>query len=212
MMAAGVVLASVLFIGILGNAYLLVCNRPSRRLIHDVLAGTVVVSESSDRIAVDGNAARLAPTHWVIIGLIPVAILGVFGWLALRIQVTNTQFSELQATHAALNRLPGVLQAGLFDQENFSAGRSTHVISARLWLSDSNDATDQTVVRQAVAVILEKYPKSRAEDGIGIELTRGFDIGIASLWRKNAEFRSITEWQRMLVDLGNIAAVRRSVR
>lgn len=195
LIAAGVVLASVLFIGILGNAYLLLFNRPSRRLIHDVLAGTIVVNADSDRVAVIPDDARLAPIHWVVVGLIPVAVLGVLGWVALRVKVTPTQFSELQSTQVALSRLPGVLEARLVDQENF---RGAHVISAKLWISNVNEAEDRTVLRQAVAQILETYPASRAADGIGVDVTRGFDIGIASLWRRNAEFHSIEEWQRAL--------------
>jgi hypothetical protein len=55
-------------------------------------------------------------------------------------------------------------------------------------------------VGRAVAEILQKYPSSRATDGIAVQVSRGFDIGIASLWRRNSEFHSIAKWQRTLED------------
>jgi uncharacterized RDD family membrane protein YckC len=51
LIAVGVILRSVLFVGILGNLYLLIFNRPSRRLLHDWVAGTVVVRASIERAA-----------------------------------------------------------------------------------------------------------------------------------------------------------------
>jgi uncharacterized RDD family membrane protein YckC len=202
--AVGVALASILLIGILGNTYLLLFNRPSRRLIHDLLAGTIVVNASSERIAVASDDARVAPVHWVIVGLIPVIIFAILGWVYLSSPISPTQMAELQSAQAALNRLPGVTGAQLLDQHNRQAGRRSHVTSVQLWVSDSNAVTDPTLVRQAVAEILQKYPSSQTTDGIAVNVTRGFNIGIASLWRRNHEFHSIAEWQRMLVESGDI--------
>lgn len=202
--AAGVVFASILLIGILGNTYFLLFNRPSRRLIHDLIAGTVVVNAGSDRVAVVPDDARLAPVHWVIVGLIPVAIFAILGWVYLSSQISPTQMAELQSTQAALNRLPGVTGAQLLDQHNRQAGHTYHVISVRLWVSDSNAVADPTLMRQAVAEILQKYPSSQATDGIAMQVSRGFDIGIASLWRRTSEFHSITDWQRKVEDRGKI--------
>lgn len=201
LIAAGVVLASILLIGILGNAYLLLFNRPSRRLIHDLIAGTVVVNAGSDRVAVVPDDARLAPVHWVIVGLIPVAIFAILGWVYVSSQISPTQMAELQSAQAALNRLPGVTAVQLLDQHNRQAGHTYHVVSVQLFVSDS--VTDPSLVRQAVAVILKKYPRSQATDGIAVEVSRGFDIGIASLWRRNSEFYPITERRPMLEDPGN---------
>jgi len=200
--AVGVVMGSVLVIGLLGNAYLLVFNKPSRRLIHDLIARTVVVDAISDRVALVAGDVRLAPTHWIVIVLILVGVFGIFGWFALGSQMTLGQLAELQSAQAELNRLPGVLQARLVDQENFDAKRRAHVISAQLWVSDSNETSDPALVRKAVAVVLQKYPDSRSTDGVAVAITRGFDIGIASLWRRDSEFHSIPEWQRTLEDLG----------
>ena len=193
LVAAGVVLGSILLIGILGSAYLLLFNRPTRRLIHDLIARTVVVNASVERVAVGPDDARLAPIHWVIVALIPTAIFGVLGWFSLRSQITRTQFAELLSAQAALNRLPGVLQASVFDQYNSRPQQKSHIVSVKLWLSDSNAVTDQSVVREAVTEILQKFPSSRATDGIAVEVSRGFDIGIASLWRRNVEFHPNSE-------------------
>jgi uncharacterized RDD family membrane protein YckC len=203
LMAAAVVLGSILLIGILGNAYLLLFNRPSRRLIHDLIAGTVVVNASSEGIAVDSDDARVAPVQWVIVGLIPVAVFAILGRVYLSSQISPTQMAELQSAQAALNRLPGVTGVQLLDQHNRQAGRRSHVISVQLWVSDSNAVTDPALVGRAVAEILQKYPSSRATDGIAVEVSRGFDIGIASLWRRNSEFYSIAEQRHTLEDPGS---------
>jgi uncharacterized RDD family membrane protein YckC len=200
--AVGVVMGSVLVIGLLGNAYLLAFNKPSRRLIHDLIAGTVVVNAGSDRVALVAGDVRLAAVHWIVVGLIPVGVFGIFGWLALSSQMTLAHLAELQSAQADLNRLPGVLQARLVEQQPFDARRGAHVISAQLWVSDSNEASDPTLVRETVTVILRRDPSSRATDGVAVSITRGFDIGIASFWRRNSEFHSIPEWQRTLEDLG----------
>jgi len=115
LMAAAVVLGSILLIGILGNAYLLLFNRPSRRLIHDLIAGTVVVNASSEGVAVDSDDARVAPLQWVIVGLIPVAVFAILGWVYLSSQISPIQMAELQSAQAALNRLPGVTGVQLLD-------------------------------------------------------------------------------------------------
>jgi hypothetical protein len=58
-------------------------------------------------------------------------------------------------------------------------------------------------VGRAVAEILQKYPSSRETDGIAVEVSRGFDIGIANLWRRHSEFYSIAERRDTLEDPGN---------
>lgn len=202
LIACGVVLGSVLVIGLLGNAYLLVFNRPSSRLIHDLLARTIVVNAGSDRESLVAGDVFLAPIHWVVVGLIPLSVFGIFGWFALRSPMTLAQLAELRSAQTDLNRLPGVLQARLVDQQNFDARRRAHVVSAQLWIFDVNEVSDRGLVRQTVAVVFQKYPSSLTTDGIAVEITRGFDIGIASFWRRNAEFHSIAEWQQTLANPG----------
>jgi uncharacterized RDD family membrane protein YckC len=56
-LSVGAVLGTILIVGILGNVYLLLFNRPSRRLLHDLVAGSVVVKVSSSRTAVQAPVA-----------------------------------------------------------------------------------------------------------------------------------------------------------
>jgi uncharacterized RDD family membrane protein YckC len=198
LVAVGVVLGSVLLIGILGNLYLLTLNRPSRRLIHDWLAGTIVVRAAPERLALPSEGIKAAPVHVVIVGFIPAAILAILGWIALRAHVTPRQIAQLQTAQEAVNRLPGLLQGSLVDQENFGTGGRTHLISVQLWVTDQDETKRRILKRQAVGTILRLYPDSRAVDGIAVVSRWGFDIGIATLWRSDNESHSVVEWQGML--------------
>jgi len=198
LIAVGVILGSVLFVGILGNLYLLIFNRPSRRLLHDWVAGTVVVRASTARAAVPAAGARATPLHLAIVGAIPVVVFALLGAIALRVPVTPLQMTQLQRAQAALTRSPGILQGSLVDQQNFGANGRTHVIAAQLWVAEGDAAKHRTLQRQAAATILEQYPNSRTADRIAIVCRWGFDIGIASSWRSDGEVHSVAEWQGLL--------------
>ncbi len=198
LIAAGVVLGSVLFVGILGNLYLLIFNRPSRRLIHDWVAGTVVVRAAAEREPLSLEEVKVKPIHVATVGLIPVAILALLGWIALRVQVSAGQVARLQRVQEALSRLPGILQGGLVDQQNFGPKGRTHVIAVQLWVSDHDETRRGALLRQAVATIFREYPESRAADDVAVVCRWGFDIGIASLSRSSGEVHSVADWQRML--------------
>ena len=198
MIVIGVILGSVLFIGIFGNGYLLVFNRPSRRLIHDWVAGTVVMRATPQALALPAEGMRATPVHLAIVGLIPVLICAVLGWVALRVHVTKAQIAQMQLAQAALNRLPGVLQATLTDQQNVTATGRARVISVRLWMKDPGVSQRRSIQRLAIATIFRQYPSSQAADRVAVVFVSGFDIGIASLWRQTGEVYPVTEWQRLL--------------
>jgi len=198
LIAVGVILGSVLFVGILGNLYLLIFNRPSRRLLHDWVAGTVVVRASTERAVMPTAGVKVTPRHLAIVGVIPVVIFALLGWIALRVSVTPLQMAQLQRAQAALTRSPGVLQGSLVDQQNFGAKGRTHVIAAQLWVAEADAAKRQALDRHAAATILQQYPNSRSADRIAVVSRWGFDIGIASSWRSDGEVHSVAEWQGLL--------------
>ena len=198
LIAMGVVLGSVLFVGILGNLYLLIFNRPSRRLIHDWFAGTVVVRANAQASELLSEGVRVTPGHVAVVGLIPVAVLGALGWIAFRNSVTSAQIAGMQAAYGALGHLPGVMQGSLVDQQNFGTKGRAHVIAAQLWVRDLDEAKRRGLQRQAVTTILQQYPSSRTADGISVVSKWGFDIGIASVWRSDGEVHSVAEWQSLL--------------
>jgi len=198
LIVAAVVFGSVLFIGLLGNAYLLIFNRPTRRLIHDLLAGTVVVRADAVPGRADPHEVRLRPVHTAIVALIPVAILAVVAWLWVRLAVSERQMAELVHAQAALTQMPNVLQGTLVDQQRFSPGGKSHTVDVTLWVIRWDESENRTLRRQAVAVVLQEYPRSQHVDGISVQVTWGYDIGIASLWRRFGEVRTVNEWQAML--------------
>jgi hypothetical protein len=193
-----VILGSLLFVGILGNLYLLIFNRPSRRLLHDWVAGTVVVRASTERAAVPAESVRVTPLHLAIVGVIPVVVFALLGWIALRVHVPPGQIAQLQTTQQALSHSPGVLQGSLVDQQNFGAKGRTHVIAAKLSVAEVDAAKRRVLERRAAATILQQYPNSRTADDIAIVSRWGFEIGIASSWHSDGEVHSVADWQGLV--------------
>jgi len=190
----GVILASVLFVGIFGDIYLLLLNRPARRLLHDFIAGTVVVRTAADRVAVPLSDRRLALGHRIAIALIFVAIIGGAYWLSIDFPIKDGQLADLRDAQTALERLPGVTQSGLTDGWETFNGNKRHVVYIRLWVSHFNAPPMPPLARSAVMIVVDKYPESKSANAISVTLVSGFDIGIASRWHQFGDSHPPADW------------------
>jgi len=186
---AGVVLGTIFVIGILGNTYLLLFNRPSRRLLHDLVTRSIVVKAASPRTAIQ---APVALGHLVAFAAIVVAILLGGLWLAQRVG-TIADFRALERAQAAVERMPGVVAAGINDGTITMNGRSSHVltITTRIvnWPSDEKTAAEGIVVAAT-----GQCSTLTAFDTIRVALIRGFDIGIARVNRQKVFSGRPAEW------------------
>jgi uncharacterized RDD family membrane protein YckC len=188
-LSVGAVLGTILIVGILGNVYLLLFNRPSRRLLHDLVTRSVVVKVSSSRTAVQ---APVALGHLAAFAaIVAVIVLGGI-WLALRVR-TNVDLRALERAQAAVERTPGVVAAGINDGTFTMNGRSSHVLTITVrvvkWPSD-----EKTVAATMVAAATAGCSTAMAFDTIRVVLSRGFDIGIASGNRQSVFSQSPREW------------------
>jgi uncharacterized RDD family membrane protein YckC len=186
---AGVVLGTIFVIGVLGNFYLLLFNRPSRRLLHDLVTRSIVVKAASPRTAVQ---APVALGHLVAFAAIVVAIFLGGLWLAQRVG-TSANLNALTRAQAAVARMPGVVAVGIDDGTFTTNGRSSHVltITARVvnWPSDEYAAAEGIV-----AAATGQYSTLTAFDSIRVAMNRGFDIGIARVNRQKVFSKSPAEW------------------
>jgi uncharacterized RDD family membrane protein YckC len=185
----GVVLGSIFVIGILGNTYLLLFNRPSRRVLHDLVTGSIVVKEASPRTAVQ---APVALGHVGAFAAIVVAIVLGGLWLAQRVG-TRADLKALERAQAAVERMPGVVAVGINDGTFTTNGRSSHVltITTRVvnWPSDEKAAS-----AGIVAAATSECSTATVFDSIRVVLIRGFDIGIAQVNRQTVFWKSPAEW------------------
>jgi uncharacterized RDD family membrane protein YckC len=185
----GVVLGTILVIGILGNAYLLLFNRPSRRVLHDLVARSVVVRGASPRAPVQ---APVTLGHLGAFAAIVVAIvLGGF-WLGQRVG-SNANLKALERAQAAVARIPGVVAVGINDGTFTMNGRSSHVltVTARVvnWPAD-----EQAASAAIVAAATRECPTTTSFDSVRVVLIRGFDIGIARVNRQKGFAKTPAEW------------------
>jgi uncharacterized RDD family membrane protein YckC len=185
----GVVLGTILVIGILGNTYLLMFNRPSRRLLHDLVTRSVVVKVASPRTAVQ---APVALVHLGAFAAIVVAIVLGALWLAQRVGST-VDLKALERAQAAVERISGVVAAGINDGTFTMSGRSSHVLTITVrvvnWPSD-----EELAAAAMVAAATTGCSTATAFDTIRVVLNRGFDIGIATVNRQKVLSKSPTEW------------------
>jgi uncharacterized RDD family membrane protein YckC len=187
--SVGVVLGTVFLIGILGNTYLLLFNRPSRRLLHDLVTGSIVVKETSPHTVVQ---APVALGHVGAFAAIVVAIVLGGLWLAQRIG-RSPNLKALERAQAAVQRMPGVVAVGINDGTFTMNGRSSHVltITTRVvnWPSDEMAAS-----AGFVAAATSECSNATMFDSIRVVLIRGYDIGIARVNRQRVLWKSPAEW------------------
>lgn len=189
LLLVGGVLGTILVIGILGNTYLLLFNRPNRRTLHDLLAGSIVVKAASTRTAVQ---APVAVGHVAAFAaIVTVIVLGTL-WLVQRAGA-GVDFKALEAEQMSVERMPGIVAAGINDGSLTTNGRSSHVltITARVkdWPRDEN-----AMAASIVAVATKECSTGTIFEGMRVVLIRGFDIGIAQVNRQTILWKKPTDW------------------
>ncbi|MGH8261951.1 MAG: RDD family protein [Steroidobacterales bacterium] len=181
--ALGIVLVFIVFWGFTGNLYLLLCNRPSRRLLHDLFARTVVLRLP---VTVQPVARPTALVHRWMVACLPLVLLGGIA-LAGFIAISNLvpRLSQLTAMQARLASLPGVVSAEVTHVVQSRAGKRLHVLRmilrvVRLPVS----IAQRTATDQVIGVALPGGQGREEFDAIQVIFIRGVDIGIAS-WSKS---------------------------
>lgn len=179
----------VLVFGVLAaQIYLMLFNRPSRQLVHDLVLGTVVVKRAARDIP-SPRSGRHAAVALVLTLAIP-ALLGA-GLYFLSSGFIGAGFIErlkpLAAPRNAVSALPEVIDVGVNDSTTTvydGDGKPptvtrTLVVTAQLnaWPAD----VDKEI--QRVGEAAWKSYKLTPDQKMRVVLTYGYDIGIASNWR-----------------------------
>jgi TonB family protein len=174
----GLVAAVAIFGVVLAQVCLLFFNRPSRRLLHDLIAKSVVVRAGCAPLAAPSTRAiQIAVVVCLLIPLVPVLLLP---------SLSRSLEARLQPSLAAVQGLPGVMSASVIENETVSKAAGAPAVKSRALVVTARlqqwPADEQTEAAR-IAVAARSAYNLQAGQTLTIILRRGYDIGIASSWR-----------------------------
>lgn len=175
----GYLLSLVVFGGMAAVFYLYLFNRRTRQSLHDLAVGSYVVRADAAEEA--ASFPRLWHGHLVVVAVLAVAALSVP--VVLQRFVAQQNWKDLMAMHRALSSQPHVMQAQVTRGWTVSAGKETRYLQSLLRL-DAPLTDDSALAERIARQMAEAGSKPAAEETIGVNLIYGYDMGIASAWKK----------------------------
>lgn len=177
----GYLLALVFFGGLPAIVYLYLFNRRTRQSLHDLAVGSYVVPAEATEQA--SSFPRLWHGHLGVVAILAVAALGAPALL--QRFAAGQDWKDLTAMQRALSGRPHVMQAQVVRGWTLSAGKETRYLQSLLRLDAplvDDSAFAQDVARQMVDAASEPI----TEDTVTVTLVHGYDMGIASMWKKHS--------------------------
>lgn len=194
-----VMLLSLLVFGLgLGLLYLLVCNRPSRRSLHDWAASSVVVREP--RPAGVALARPLWRGHLAVIGALGLLSLALPLWL--QGMLGDADVAAIVALRADVVAQPGVRQAGVskgWTAVSGTQGSGSTTSLAVQAFADADALRDDALCERIARALLARHAADvEAVDQFVVVVVYGYDIGIASAWKSRRISLSPAQWRQRL--------------
>lgn len=191
MSPVGTIIGLIIF-GIGGGIiYFYIFNRQTRQSLHDLICRTYVVKASAMGPVTVGQIARL---HYIVFAIFIVGIL-IFSTVLSPRLAKKEIFVELIGLQENLYKMGKVSNAFVNIGKSFGPKGSSNYVSANVIYKEKS-ADFKKVAEQVAEVILKVYPKAKTKDIIGVTVTYGYDIGIASYWRRYSEGLSPAEWEK----------------
>jgi uncharacterized RDD family membrane protein YckC len=183
-------LAMVIFGLALASLYLFFFNRPSRRVVHDFVAGSQVVAADAAGIP---PVRPLGPGHLGALAVIFISMALVPSFLR-RVFATETLAPLIRANQVA-NAEPGVIHAQVSRGWSSSEGvRTTYLhVVALIGDPDVDDGDRATRIARAV---LQADPSATLLDAVHVTLVYGYDLGIATGKRLHTFSKAPGAWVR----------------
>lgn len=188
------VFATLLSFGVGGGLlYLYVFNRPTRRSLHDVVGGTMVVKSDWQGAM---PSPRLRGFHLGVLGLwCAIVVIGVV--VILPWYVPSERSRELVAIRNRLLTHPEVSEASITTGQSSGPKTSTRWVRAVVTWREAPKSGD-AVFRDVAEVVLNAYPPARDVDSLTIVVQHGYDLGIWSSWQRDSRTLPPTEWQAQI--------------
>jgi uncharacterized RDD family membrane protein YckC len=176
----GYLLALVVFGGMFAIVYLYVFNRRTRQSLHDLVVGSYV--ERFDRAA--------QPVPFPIMWRGHVAVVAVLAAVALSAPAVASRFAQTQTfagilpLYEMLSSQPHVINAQVARGWTSMNGNTTHSLQSSLRL-DAPLTEDDAMARRIAQQMAKADPDIASEDAVVVVLVYGYDMGIASGWKKH---------------------------
>ncbi|HEX6636467.1 MAG TPA: RDD family protein [Steroidobacteraceae bacterium] len=164
----------------LSTIYLFFFNRPTRRALHDLVAGSYVVrAEGAGRVA----EVPLWRTHRVLVAVIFVAA-AITPLITSRL-ATRGSFAGIMQTFRAVSAEPGITHAQV--NKGWSSGSNGRVTYLQItaFLAEPR-LDDAELARRLARTAIEADPSALKLQVLRVLLVYGYDIGIASAHRSRA--------------------------
>lgn len=177
------ILSFVVFGGMFSIIYLYIFNRTTRQSLHDIAVGSYVVNINTDK----QPTGKVWKPHYAIVGLFSLAV--IIAPMFTSNLAKQEPFANLLKTRSNLMENPSVVSATVsFGNSSFTTTESetkkTSYVSTQILLKE-NDISNPILAESLAKSILNSYPDSINKDIIQVNLIYGYDIGIASKWRKH---------------------------
>jgi len=195
---AGIVLGVLVFSGAFGNLYLLMFNVPSRRLVHDWIAGTVVVRTGALPCVPEASRVGVKRVHLAIVVGLVAAIFGALIWVGMTFGTGFRDLEGLMSIQRQVNAIPGVQSAQVTESWSRRGSQSQQrTLNVAIRLKPGAHEHRRAIALAAVAKGLEGWTHVESE-GIAVQVVEGYDIGITSRWWKESEGHTAGQWGEIL--------------
>ena len=177
-------LSLIIFGGIFSILYLYIFNRVTRQSLHDLAVGSYVVNSNVEMQTI----GKVWNVHLMIVVLLFVAAAVV---PAFTTQLAQSEpFKGMLSIQSALSNDQSVAYAKISTgSSTFSSinegTKTTTYVSSQIFLKNDN-VSDADLARRLAIVVVANYPEALQKDTIHINLTYGYDIGIASSWSNHS--------------------------
>jgi len=184
--------------GTFALVYLFVFNGPSRRSLHDLVVGSMVVVRPS---SIEASEYPVASLHLAVVGL--VVIVSVCAPLVLYqsanaapllsvLAAADSVASEAgaHATHVGMGSVRWSTMGGVSGAETY--------LQVQITLRSRKADLDK-LGNQIVSAIFATYHQAESRDVIAVQFRYGFDLGIWSWWWTEPKQFAPTQWRERIV-------------
>jgi len=174
-------LSLVIFGGMFALVYLYIFNRRTRQSLHDLVVGSYV--ERFDRAAQSVPFPAIWRGHMVVVAVI--AVIALSGPMVASRFIGTQAFAGILPLYQTLSAQPHVMSAQVVrGWTSFNGGHATQSLQSSLRL-DAPLTEDDAMARRIAQQMAKADPNIADEDAIVVTLVYGYDMGIASGWKRH---------------------------